>query len=73
MTQKTAACPKCDSAQINFRSGSYGGPRGYICYQCDAEFENPHLRESYKGGYIPSGTLAKKLLAMNPEDMGSYK
>jgi len=62
-------CPECDSAQINFRSGSQGGPRGYRCYRCKAEFRRPDRRESYKGSDIPNGTLAKKLWDMDAEEV----
>jgi len=62
-------CPECDSARINFRSGSQGGPRGFICYRCRAEFNTPDLRESYKGTDLPTKSLAKKLWDMDPEEV----
>jgi len=62
-------CPECDSPHINFRTGSQGGPRGYRCYQCKVEFRTPERREQYKSGGIPSGTLAKKLWDMDPEEV----
>jgi len=62
-------CPKCDSPHINFRTGSQGGPRGYRCYRCKAEFTKPDRRGRHKSGAIPSGTLAKKLWDMDPEEV----
>ena len=62
-------CPECDSPHINFRTGSQGGPRGYRCYRCKAEFATPERRHRHKSGAIPSGTLARKLWEMDPEEL----
>jgi len=64
-----AVCPECDSSHIYYRSGSQGGPTGYRCQDCHAMVNRPMYRERYKHGTIAQGTLARKLLDMNPDEV----
>jgi len=64
-----AVCPECDSSHIYYRSGSQGGPTGYRCQECHALVGKPMYRKRYKSGSPAEGTLARKLLDMDPEEV----
>jgi len=68
-----AVCPECDKPEIYFRSGKQGGPRGYRCYGCRATFDQPHHRPTRRNqnSGIPKGSLARKLLEMDPGEVSS--
>jgi hypothetical protein len=70
---EVAACPECDTAQLQRRSSSYAGPESeqeepYYCGGCGSYVEEPVYRENRAvGGPAVSG-LAAELLEADPEE-----
>jgi len=69
MSEKIPVCPDCDSSRIFPRSGRHNGQPGWQCDSCDELKDMVTYRSRKTPHNAASGTLARKLLDMDPEDI----
>ncbi|WP_042662540.1 hypothetical protein [Haloferax sp. ATB1] len=68
------ACPECNESNVRTRSpgtrGAIGNDEAHYCGECGASFDDPVERPRDPKGGIPGHTLAARLEAADPEDLG---
>jgi len=69
MSRKIAVCPDCDSASIFPRSGRHNGKPGWKCTDCDELKDTVRYRDRKMPHMAGKGTLARKLMDMDAEDL----
>jgi transposase-like protein len=69
MTGKIPVCPDCDSSRFFPRSGRHNGEPGWKCVNCDELKDSVTYRDRKTPHNAASGTLARKLLDMDPEEV----
>jgi len=69
MSQKIPVCPDCDSYRVFPRSGRHNGQPGWKCEICDELKTTVAYRDRKTEYTAGKGTLARKLMDMDPEDI----
>jgi len=69
MSKKIAVCPDCDSASIFPRSGRHNGKPGWKCSDCNELKDTVRYRNRKTPHHAGKGTLARKLMDLDPEDI----
>ena len=70
------ACPSCDSPKLARRGDKAGRKRQrnpehrYRCEMCGTTTNEPTEREPHNDVSVPRSGLARKLLEMDPDDVG---
>ncbi|WEL29817.1 hypothetical protein [Haloferax volcanii] len=68
------ACPECNESNVRTRSpgtrGAIGDDEAHYCGECGASFDDPVERPRDPKGGIPGHTLAARLEAADPDDLG---
>jgi len=69
MTAKIPVCPDCDSSRFFPRSGRHNGEPGWKCENCGELKASDSYRDRKTPYSAARGTIARRLLDMEPEDM----
>lgn len=74
-TDAVRCCPHCESSQWSVRSRVKPGGAGadaarYFCGACDRGFDEPATRRPRHDSDFAPGTLAARLAAADPEEVG---